>query len=149
MRQRAEARLEVEELDREHREQVRKLLLGVLETIDAFDRVFRSVASKPDTITPQMRIWLNNFRTVRRLLERVVTEQGLVPIVANPEDSFDPHWHRVSRIVADPTRPEGAIVEITAPGWVWHGAVLRKTEVVVVSNNHQVPDESQTDEGGT
>ncbi|OGO07221.1 MAG: nucleotide exchange factor GrpE, partial [Chloroflexi bacterium RBG_13_60_13] len=88
---------------------------------------------KEDQVTPQMRIWIGNFRTVRRLLDKVLIEQGITKI-ESLDRQFDPSWHRAAEVVADPSRPEGTIVEETTTGYLWRGEVLRKAEVVVVGN---------------
>jgi molecular chaperone GrpE (heat shock protein) len=132
MRELGEARFAVEERDRAHRQHTQTLLLAVLEATDAFDRVLASVKSKPDAITPQMGIWLSNFRTARVLLDRALVDRELVRIVPSLGDSFDPYWHSLSGTSEEPGQPEGAIVEVATPGWVWQGALLRKAAVVVV-----------------
>jgi molecular chaperone GrpE (heat shock protein) len=134
MRELGETRYALEETRRGHREQLRTLLLGLLEAVDAFDRVFESVASRPAEITPQMKVWLSNFRTARLLLERVLADEGLSRETPDPSESFDPHRHRVSGTLVLPDRPDGAIVEVVVPGWLWKGALLRKSSVVIVYN---------------
>jgi molecular chaperone GrpE len=134
MRELADARLSAQEGERAHREQTSRLLLGVIDALDALDRVFANVESKPAALTPQMEIWVNNFRAPRLLLERVLTDSGLVRSAPQSGDGFDPYWHRVSGTVAAPDQPSGAIVQVAAPGWIWQGTLLRKCGVVVVHN---------------
>ena len=80
MRQAAEAKLSLREQEHQHTEKTQQLLLGLVEVLDAFERVFRHVHSKEDLVTPQMKIWVGNFSTVRRLLERVLSEQDVTRI---------------------------------------------------------------------
>jgi molecular chaperone GrpE (heat shock protein) len=101
--------------------------------LDAFDRVFRAVAAKPDAVTPQMNIWVGNFRAVRRLLERLLRDEGVARI-ETVAGEFDPRWHVVAETVVDPARASGAIVDEVKAGYVWRDAVLRKSEVIVVRN---------------
>jgi molecular chaperone GrpE len=80
-----------------------------------------------------MKIWIGNYSTVRRLLERFLSEQGITRIeILN--QTFDPQWHKVADIVADSTKPDGTITEEVKKGYVWQNQVLRKAEVVVVRN---------------
>ncbi len=130
MHRAAEAEFALAQTGREQTEATRKLLLGIIEVGDAFDRVFRSVEAKGERITPQLRIWLGNFRTVRRLLERLLQDEGVVAM--DPDvPAFDPAWHRAVEVVMDEQRPDGTIVEQVKPGYLWHGVVLRKAEVIV------------------
>ncbi len=138
MRQLAEARFALGDGERQHRDSVKAILLGIIEAVDAFERVFRSIQAKQDLVTPQMKIWVGNFRTVRRLLEKTLTDQGVVKI-ENLDQGFDPHWHKVAEIVADPSKPEGTIVEEVVRGYVWQNQLLRKAEVIVVRNQEEAP----------
>ena len=104
-----------------------------MEVLDAFERVFRHVHSKEDLVTPQMKICFGNFSTVRRLLERVLSEQDVTRIEI-VDRTFDPQWHKVAEIVVDETKPEGTIVEELKKGFLWRNQILRKAEVVVVRN---------------
>lgn len=134
MRELAEARFALSEAERQRSEATRKLLLELIEVLDAFDRVFANVRSKPAEMTRQIKIWIGNFRTVRRLVERMLADEG-VSAIQNVDGEFDPHWHQITETVEDPSKPTGTIVEETRRGYVWGKQLLRKTEVVVVRNS--------------
>lgn len=130
----ATCRGQVAEHGRRHNDETRKLLLSLVQVLDAFARVFAAVEQKQDQVSPQMKIWLGNFRSVRKLVEKVVDEQGVAKI-DNVASGFDPAWHTVAEVVADPSREDGAIVREVQPGYTWRGEVLRKTEVITVRNS--------------
>ncbi|MDG4556817.1 MAG: nucleotide exchange factor GrpE [Candidatus Contendobacter sp.] len=138
LRERAEAGFAVDEARKQNEETRRQFLLEVLDILDAFDRVFRNIHQKEDQITKQMKIWINNFRTVRRMLEKMLTEHGVTPIL-NLDGGFDPVWHRAIETVTDPTRPDGFITEQARCGYLWNGAILRKAEVIIVRNDDANP----------
>jgi molecular chaperone GrpE len=133
MRELAEARMSLGEAERGCQDRIDGLFLQVLEAMDAFDRVFRAIHAKQDQVDRQMKIWIGNFRTIRRLLEALLDDHGIKPM-ENVEEGFDPHWHRVVDTVADPDRPDGTIVEEVRRGYVRGTRILRKAEVVVVRN---------------
>ena len=133
MREAATARAERTEDQRRHRDELRKVLLGLVQVLDAFARVAAAIDQKPDQVTPQMKIWLGNFRSVRRLVDKIVEEHGVARI-DNLAAGFDPVWHTVAEVVADPAREDGAIVREVQPGYTWGAEVLRKSEVVTVRN---------------
>lgn len=139
MRQVAEARFALAVKEKETSDKTRGLLLSVLEVNDAFDRVFQNIHTKPDMVTPQMKIWIGNFRAVRLLAEKLVREQGVVKI-ENLDAGFDPRWHKVAGVVADLTKPEGAILEEVQKGYMWQNQVLRKSEVIVVRHSERERD---------
>jgi molecular chaperone GrpE len=134
MRQLAEARASDVDRQQQHQQTIRRLLLRLLDVNDAFERVFRTVQSKPDVVTPQMKIWIGNFRAVYSLLEDILSEQGLAPIESLAQ-GFDPHWHRAIEVVDNPDKRPGTILEELKKGYMWQNHVLRKAEVVVVRMN--------------
>ncbi len=134
LRECAEARFANGEARKQNEEMQYKFLLETLDILDAFDRVFRNIHQKEDQITKQMKIWINNFRTVRRMLEKMLTEHGVTPIL-NLDGGFDPVWHRAIETVNDPSRPDGFIIEQARCGYLWNGTTLRKAEVVIVRND--------------
>lgn len=131
MVQLSEARTALRQNEAQYIESTKALFLELIEVLDAFERVFRNIGAKAGQVTPQMKTWIGNFRTVRRLLDKPLAEQGVVKI-ENLDAGFDPHWHRVAEVVGDPTKPEGTIVDEVKAGYVWRGQVLRKAEVIVV-----------------
>lgn len=128
----AQSRAKQEDARQEQQAALVKRLLGILEVLDAFERVFANVEAKKDLCTPQMKIWVGNFRTVYRLLRRLLSEDGVVP-VEQLYQGFDPKWHEVSEKVFDPDRPEGAIVKEIRRGYLRHGQILRRSLVVVTT----------------
>lgn len=133
LRRVAELDLALTEEKRARDKATEKILLQILEAIDGFERVFRAVHAKEDLVTKQMKVWLGNFRTVRRLLDNILAEHQVTPI-QNLDAGFDPQWHRVMETVADPSRPDGAIAEELTRGYLRGREILRKSEVVVVKN---------------
>jgi molecular chaperone GrpE len=133
LRDASEAAFAREQAQQQTITEVRRFLVTMVELLDAFDRVFRAVAEKDAQVTPLMKIWLSNFRSVRRMVESALSAEGVVKL-ENLADVFDPQWHRVAELRADPDRPDGTILEIDKPGYLWRKEVLRKAEVVVVQN---------------
>jgi len=133
MRQVAETKFALSEEKRQHTDNTRKLLLSMIEVMDGFERLFNNINSKKDKITPQMKIWIGNFRAVCRLLNNAVASQG-VSKIENLDLGFDPKWHRIAQTVVDPTKADGTIVGEEAKGYVWQTEILRKSEVAVVRN---------------
>jgi molecular chaperone GrpE len=129
----AELRQEKDQIEEQGRKEMAKILLAILEALDAFGRVYRNVQAQQDQVTPQkIKNWLGNFRTVRRLLDKILEEQGVVPL-ENIDRQFNPHWHQAVEVVVDSELPPGAILEEERPGYLWHGKLLRKAEVKVAT----------------
>lgn len=128
----AAARGEVAENEARSRHETEKLLLSILDVLDAFERVLANVEAKSEELTPQMTIWTSNFRTVYKLLANVLREHGVSRLESESAE-FDPERHRAAEAVVDPTRAEGTIVRELQRGYVWNGRLLRKAEVVVAA----------------
>ena len=133
MRQVAEARTEADSDRKQQVDAQRRLLLGVVDVLDAFERVFRNIQSRDGDLSPQMKVWVGNFRSVRRLVDRLAREYGVVRI-ENLDRGFDPAWHTIVETVQDASRPDGTIVSEVQPGYLWREQVLRKAEVIAVRN---------------
>jgi molecular chaperone GrpE len=133
LREIAELKLAMTESKRDEEKRLEKLLLEILDAIDGFERVFRAVHAKESEVTKQMKVWLGNFRTIRRLLDNILDANGVTPIV-NVDGGFDPQWHKVVETVADPSKTDGTIVEEIRRGYLRGKQILRKSEVVVVKN---------------
>jgi molecular chaperone GrpE len=131
VRQLASARSELAEQGSAHARELEGLLLSLLDVLDGFERVFANIRNREAEITPTMKAWIGNFRTVERILERVLQERG-VTTIATPTREFDPRWHTAAETVIDGSLPAGAIVEEIKRGYVWRKQVLRKADVVVV-----------------
>jgi len=134
IRELSEARFALAEQEKRVTEDTRRFLLSILDTLDAFQRVFDSIETKKEEMTRQTRIWVGNFRAVYRLLRAMLAERSVTEI-ENLDHGFDPHWHKIVETVADPSRPDGTIMEEVHKGYVWQNQILRKAEVIVVRNS--------------
>jgi len=136
MRRLAEARFATSECSRKQVEETRRLLLALLDIMDAFDRVFHEITLKKDQVTRLMNIWVGNFRAVRRLLKALLADHGVNEFETAGHE-FDPHWHMVGETVSGAGEPDGTILAQIEPGYVWRGELLRKARVLVVSTDNR------------
>jgi molecular chaperone GrpE (heat shock protein) len=133
MKRLAESQATHREAEETGRRQQCALFCELIEASDAFERVFALIEKRKAECTPQMNVWVGNFRLVYRLLWRTLKSQGIARI-ENLDGMFDPHWQLAVIRVYDPERPEGTILREEKPGYVWRGLLLRKTEVTVITH---------------
>jgi molecular chaperone GrpE len=114
-------------------EQQRRMLLDLVEVMDGFDRVFANVEPREAQVERQARIWIGNFRSVRKVLEGVLRKNGVVRIEA-PEGKAVPGLHTVVEGRQQLDLEDGSILEELQKGYLWNGEVLRKAQVVTVRN---------------
>jgi molecular chaperone GrpE len=117
----------------DHRRATKALLLNMLEVLDAFDRLFANIAPREEHADPQTRVWLGNFRSIRRLLEKKLSAEGVAPIVA-PEGKAIPGFHTVTETEENLELDDDTILQELQKGYLWNGEVLRKAQVRVVKN---------------
>ena len=133
LRKLSESSFALSEQEKRGHQEVKQMLLSILDVLDAFERVFRNAEAKKDQMTDQMKKWITSFRTVYRMLKQMLADKNVTRI-ENLDQGFDPHWHTIAETVVDASKPEGAIVEELKTGYVWQNALLRKTEVICVKN---------------
>lgn len=132
LRQGSELRTEADTSKRDLARADREWILRLIAIGDAFDRVLTHIHSQPDRINEHMRAWLGNFRAVRRLIDRQLTEAGaaVMPVA----EVFDPERHTVAETVADQTRLDGQIIDVLQTGYMRGDEIVRKASVRVVRN---------------
>lgn len=125
-----------ESLEKEQRKaktDVKKLLLSSLEVVDTFNALFKKIAQKRSEVDPQTKIWLGNFKSIKRLAERVLADAGVSQIEA-PSGKAIPGLHRIVATKKMPGLEDYTILEEVEKGYLWQGEVLRESSVVVVKN---------------
>ena len=118
--------------DRARRDQ-EQMLLELLELMDALDRVFANIEPRLENVDRQARIWVGNFRAVRRILDTLLKKNNVAPIEA-PDRIAIPGLHTIVETRESLDLSEGTILEETLCGYLWRGKVLRKALVVAVKN---------------
>jgi molecular chaperone GrpE len=110
-----------------------QLLLELLEVLDSFERVFANIEPRLEGADRQARIWVGNFRSVRRVLDNLLETHGVAPI-ESPDRVAIPGLHTIVETREQSDMDDGTILEETQRGYLWQGTVLRKALVVAVKN---------------
>jgi len=118
--------------DKARKEQM-QLLLDCLDVLDGFDRVFDNIAPREANADQQTRIWIGNFRAVRKVLDNHLKSRGVVVIEA-PEGKALPGFHTIVGTEEQPQLEDGTILTEQRRGYMWKGDVLRRSLVIAVKN---------------
>lgn len=114
----------------EHREQLREIFLGLVEALDAFERLEKAAAEASPS--PDAQKWIDRFMLVKKRVENVLAREG---VQRAGFDTFTEELHEVVDIVASEEHPANAIVEVHEPCYTWFPdgvmRALRKARVVV------------------
>ena len=113
-----------------HQEQLRALLLSMVDVMDAFDRFFGSLDTTETPSVAAADRWLPTVRLIARQLERALQEADVVPISCLGEHA-EPDRHRIVGVREVPEHEEDTIMEEVFRGYKWGETVLRKPQVIV------------------
>lgn len=132
----ANGRLEHElaELRDKSESDMRNLLLDIVSLADSFGNALNNIEPRLDGADQQTRIWINNFKTIFKLLNRIITSWGVAPVEALIGHKVNPYWHNVAEVEENPDREDETIVEVIKRGYMWNGKLLRPAEVRAVKN---------------
>ena len=97
--------------------------------------MFANIGAKENDADKQTRIWIGNFRSVRKRLDAQLKEAGVAKIESLNEKAT-PGLHTVVETVESPGAEDDTIVEELERGYMWGEEVLRKASVKVVSNKN-------------
>jgi molecular chaperone GrpE len=132
---------------------LRPLLLDLLDVRDRLDAAL-DAASKPQAVVqppprswpflgrilahkrsaaPVPNAWLDGQKMTLRRLDRLLLERGVVMLDLLGQ-VFHPQRAKVVSIVVATDKPEGVIVAVSRPGFLWNDELLRPAEVVVTSS---------------
>ncbi|MFQ5788389.1 MAG: nucleotide exchange factor GrpE [Thermodesulfobacteriota bacterium] len=133
IRQRYQLQDDIKNKTKSYYKEMKDNLLKFLDVIDAFDRVFENIQSREKEMNQQMRIWVGNFKSVRRLLFGKLKEIGVNPIEA-PAGKAIPGLYTIVETKQMPHLEKDTILEEIEKGYLWHDEVLRKAKVITVKN---------------
>jgi len=112
----------------------KNFLLDILETLDAFEILFKNIETKIDVAEKQTKIWVSNFRTIYKLLLRTIKKSGISPIENIIGEKVNPEWHDVVEVATDSKKENETIIEEVRKGYLWKGNLIRACEVIAISN---------------
>jgi len=126
--------LEQKLVDHQHKsgKKQKKILLKIVECVDAFERLFNNIEPKLDNADKQIKIWVNNFKTIYKLLLKTLESAEVSPIETIIGSIADPNFHKVVEVVEDPEKEDGIIVEEIKKGYLINNKLLRTAEVKAV-----------------
>jgi molecular chaperone GrpE len=106
---------------------VESLVESLLPVLDAFER---ALAAHDEPAYAEYR---KGFELIHRQLSDALAKQGLERIESAGKN-FDPHYHHAIEAVETSEHPDGTVIEVLQPGYVFHGRVLRPAMVRVAAH---------------
>jgi molecular chaperone GrpE len=133
IKENASLKEEIEKKEGKHHEDFKSFLLNILEVLDDLDRKFINIGSKIEKADEQTRIWINYFKSTRKLLGKILKTWGVVEIDSLGMKAL-PGYHFTVDVVTRKGLEEETIVEELTKGYLWKNEILRKAEVITVKN---------------
>jgi len=116
------------EIDRNVRLGSKKLILGVIDVIDNFDRAV-SEAQKYD-YKPEVKQLIEGVESIRKALLKVLSDNE-VEMIDPVDEAFNPHFHEALETRMDTSIPENTVIEVDSKGYLLGEMVLRPAKVFV------------------
>lgn len=135
------------EIERKAKMSQKKLLIGLIESVDNMDRAFTETEKL--SLTNEGRLIMAGLESVRKTLLKTLNDQG-VSAVDPLYEQFDPHVHEAVDTMTDRSRNENTVISVEAKGYILGEMVLRPAKVKVSLGGKPWPkDETRTAKGKT
>ncbi|MCU0798258.1 MAG: nucleotide exchange factor GrpE [Candidatus Thermoplasmatota archaeon] len=116
------------EIERKAKMSQKKLLLGVIESLDNMDRALAE--AEKGTMSNEARAFLTGLGSVKKSMLKTLSDQGVEPI--DPLNmQFDPHLHDAVDTRMDSTVNENTVIIVDSKGYIMGEMVLRPAKVKV------------------
>ncbi len=123
---------EMAALERQYENQVRMLLIALLDVMDSFDR-FTAVVSTCEQPTPEQAVnWSQSWLRIGKQLKLALQGAGVTPMDCLGQPA-DPELHEIVEVARTTEASEGVVIEEVVRGYHWHGRPLRLPRVIVAS----------------
>ena len=119
----------------EHSLEMKKLFLSIIEINDAFENIFRILDAKADSRDGKCDGIINNFRTIQKMLIRMLKSYEVVSFDSVIGQKATPERHNISEVAVNQEMEDETIVEEIKKGYLWKGVLLRAAEVIAVKNS--------------
>ncbi|MBI4870768.1 MAG: nucleotide exchange factor GrpE [Candidatus Riflebacteria bacterium] len=123
---------EAAERERHHQEQMRSLLLGILEVVHGFERTRRALPPDGPMTVQQAGRLVESCGLMGRHLLKVLRDVGVEPFESLGKP-LDLERNTVQEVLPTATVAEDTVVEEVAGGFTWNGEILLKAQVVVAA----------------
>ncbi len=111
------------------------LYLGLFEILDAFENLEETIEAKKDQMDKSTRMLCKNIRSIHKKLVRLMKVDHIVPMVFADNRARMDHC-KIVESRPEPELPAETVLKIIKTGYInpINGTVLRKAEVITVSN---------------
>ncbi len=131
------------EIERKAKMSQKKLLLGIIESLDNMDRAITE--AEKGSLSSEGRLLLTGLGSVKKIMLKTLSDQGVDPI--DPFNmQFDPHIHDAVDTRMDSSVNENTVISVESKGYIMGEMVLRPAKVKVSIGGKPWPKEEKISE---
>lgn len=123
----------IAQLHADHEREVDNVLAGSLLILDTVEKAEEAFKTLDVSDNPTAQRVMRRFANVRKRVMQFLEKNAVEPVTL-PDGMLVEKLCSVTDTEPDPTRPDGAIVNVERQGYIRHGRLLRPAEVVIVKN---------------
>jgi len=135
-----------QEIDRKALMKMKKMVLGVIEIIDNFDRAIVE-GKKYDTLEGMGHI-VDGMESIKRLHSKLLLDNN-IEVLEPGEIQFDPNLHEAIEALHDPSKNDNTIIKVESNGYMLDGKVLKPARVVVSKGGPPWPKKQKGEKKGS
>jgi len=124
---------EVEKKQNEIRDQLKDISLGIIETLDSFERIEEGLVEKGLDKKDEVNKTMNRYKTIQKKLFNLLRNYGITKIEF-PENRLIVGLCEVVETEADSSRKNDEIVTIVRNGYIRGKELIRATQIIIVKN---------------
>jgi molecular chaperone GrpE len=124
-------RYELDQLRKEFESDIEKMLLDLIEVMDAFENLFQRIKAKEEFLDQQTKTLVGNFQTIYKMLIRTLKMFEVTQIETIIGEKVNPYIHNIVEIDERTDFEDGTIVEVIRKGYFWKRKLLRPVDVKV------------------
>jgi molecular chaperone GrpE len=130
-------RYELDQLRKEFESDIEKMLLDLIEVMDAFENLFQRIKAKEEFLDQQTKTLVGNFQTIYKMLIRTLKMFEVTQIETIIGEKVNPYIHNIVEIDERTDFEDGTIVEVIRKGYFWKRKLLRPVDVKVAKKINQ------------
>jgi molecular chaperone GrpE len=109
----------------------------ILTMLPVFDNFKRAALHTPETEDGVVKNWVDGVKAIEKQFEQVLASIGVIQIVVNAGDEFDPNKHE-ALVSEESELPKDAIISEIEYGYMYNDRVIRPSKVKVSKGSEQV-----------
>jgi len=125
-----------QEIDRKAVMGMKKMVMGVIDIIDNFDRAINE-AKRNDHHSEVKKI-IEGMESIRRSHAKLLTENN-IEMVDPMGEQFDPNVHEAIEVMNDTTFNDNTVIKVDTVGYILEGKVLKPARVIVSKGGRPWP----------